>query len=112
VIRTFEKVVAALSTEPGVETGRMFASEGLKIGGRIFAMEVKGKLVVKLSAERAEELRRSKVATAFDPGHGRPMKQWVSISPKANVDWLDLAREALAFGQSRPSVLRRPERRE
>ncbi len=44
-------------------------------------MEVKGKLVVKLSAERATELRDAVFAEAFDPGHGRPMKQWVAIDP-------------------------------
>jgi hypothetical protein len=58
---------------------------------------VKGKLVVKLSASRAGQLREAGVAEAFDPGHGRPMKQWVAVERSANIDWLDLSREALAF---------------
>lgn len=75
----------------------MFGAEGLKIGTHVFAMEVRGKLVVKLSAPRADELRKSGLASAFDPGHGRPMKQWVSVDPKAQVDWVELSREALEF---------------
>jgi TfoX/Sxy family transcriptional regulator of competence genes len=97
VIRDFSKVVGEIEDEEGVSKGRMFGSEGLKIGTRVFAMEVKGRLVVKLSVERADELRRRGLAEAFDLGHGRPMKQWVAVSPKARIDWVALSREALAF---------------
>lgn len=95
--REFPAVMAALEGEKGISKGRMFGSDGLKVGQQVFAMEVKGRLVVKLSAERAHELRSKGLAEAFDPGHGRPMKQWVAVSPKARVDWVELSREALAF---------------
>ena len=95
MIRDFPAVVDALSSETGVTLGRMFGAAGLKAGKRVFAMEVKGELVVKLSPERAAELRALKLTRPFDPGHGRPMKQWLSIAPQAEVDWLELAREAL-----------------
>jgi TfoX/Sxy family transcriptional regulator of competence genes len=85
------------SRTPGVSTGRMFGSEGLKIGERVFAMEVKGKLVVKVSAARAAELQAAGLAKPFDPGHGRLMKQWIAVDSAARIDWLDLAREALAL---------------
>ena len=91
------QVAAALGGAKGVSRGKMFGSVGLKVGKQVFAMEVKGKLVVKVSPERAEELRGKGLAKAFDPGHGRPMKQWVAVSPEARVDWLELASEALAF---------------
>jgi TfoX/Sxy family transcriptional regulator of competence genes len=97
VIRDFAAVIDALSSEPGVTKGRMFGSDGLKVGKRVFAMEVKGKLVVKVSLDRASELRDAGVAEPFDPGHGRPMKQWVAIAPRAKVDWIRLSREALAY---------------
>lgn len=97
MIRDFATVRAKLSRETGVTTGRMFGSDGLKVRKQVFAMEVKGKLVVKISAPRAAELRDAGAAEAFDPGHGRPMKQWVAVDPSAKVDWLVLAREALAF---------------
>ncbi len=97
MIRDFAKVVEALGGEPGVSRGKMFGSEGLMVGKSVFAMEVKGKLVVKLSAERAVELRDAGLAAAFDPGHGRPMKQWVAVDRRSKVDWLELSREAFAF---------------
>ncbi len=97
MIRNFAAVVATLEGERGISTGRMFGSDGLKVGTQVFAMQVKGHLVVKLRAERAEALRLKGLAEAFDPGHGRPMKQWVAVSPKARVDWVALSREALAF---------------
>ena len=95
--REFPAVMAALEREKGISKGRMFGSHGLKVGKQVFVMEVKGRLVVKLSAERADELRSKGLAEAFDPGHGRPMKQWVAVSPEARVDWVVLSREALAF---------------
>jgi TfoX/Sxy family transcriptional regulator of competence genes len=95
--RDFASVRAALSNEPGVTEGRMFGATGLRVGKQVFAMEVKGKLVVKLSASRAGQLREAGVVKAFDPGHGRPMKQWVAVERSANIDWLDLSREALIF---------------
>lgn len=97
MIRDFGKVVVALESERGVSRGKMFGAEGLKVGKAVFAMEVKGKLVVKLSAERAAALRDGGLAEAFDPGHGRPMKQWVAVDRRAKLDWLALSREALAF---------------
>lgn len=97
MIREFSSVLSALSGEPGVTTGKMFGAEGLKIQQQVFAMEVKAKLVVKLTPERAAELCAKGAAEPFDPGHGRPMKQWVTVSKRASVDWLQLSREALEY---------------
>ena len=106
--RTFAAVIGALGSRPNVSSGRMFGSAGLKVGSQVFAMEVKGRLVVKLDAERAEVLQQAGVASAFDPGHGRPMKQWIAVAPSAAVDWVSLAGEALAFvGAARPKPARR-----
>jgi TfoX/Sxy family transcriptional regulator of competence genes len=82
VIRDFAAVRRAFAGAADVSAGRMFGSEGLKRGGKVFAMEVKGKLVVKISAARAAELRDAGLAGAFDPGHGRAMKQWVAVDPR------------------------------
>jgi hypothetical protein len=98
--RSFAAVVSALSSEPGVTHGKMMASVGLKVEGKIFAMDVKGSLVVKLPASRVEELRARDLAAAFDPGHGRVMREWASVSSGARVDWVELSREALAFVRS------------
>jgi TfoX/Sxy family transcriptional regulator of competence genes len=97
MIREFAVVRTKLATEPGVTVGRMFGSQGLKVEAKVFAMEVKGRLVVKLTTARAAELCDAGLAEPFDPGHGRPMKQWAAVAPGAGVDWLRLSREALEF---------------
>lgn len=93
----FASIVTALSHLPRVSVGRMLGSTGLKVGAKVFAMEVNGELVVKLDPARAARLREGRVAKAFDPGHGRPMKQWVSVPPTAKIDWVALAREAMTY---------------
>jgi len=75
----------------------MFSSSNvLSVNGKIFAMLVRGKLVVKLPEQRVDELVAARAGTYFDPGHGRLMKQWISI-PAAKADWVNLAREAHRF---------------
>jgi hypothetical protein len=67
------------------------------VDGRIFAMlSASGHFVVKLPAQRVDALEASGDGTRFDPGHGRRMKEWLSIHPASSVDWLALAEEALA----------------
>lgn len=91
----FAEVIDACGGGPVVEVSRMFGSDAVKAHGKVFAMHVKGRLVVKLSASRAEELISSGIGAAFDPGHGRTMKQWVAIGPEH--EWMPLAREAFLF---------------
>ena len=75
----------------------MFSSSNvLSVNGKIFAMLVRGKLVVKLPKQRVDELVAARVGTFFDPGHGRLMKQWISISP-GQAPWVALARAAYGF---------------
>ena len=103
----FTPIIDAFASEAAVEVSRMFGSDALKAGDKVFAMHVKGCLVVKLSASRAEELIAGGVANAFDSGHGRPMKQWVAIA--AEHEWLPLAREAFIFAYA--SVVSKAKRR-
>jgi hypothetical protein len=82
----------------GVSTGTGFGkNEGLRIGGKIFAMLVEGELVVKLPKDRVDELLDSGVAKRFDAGKGRPMKEWASIAPSASRRWRALVEEARGF---------------
>lgn len=92
----FESVVTSFLGDSRVSRSRMFGSMGLKVGGKVFAMLVKGRLVVKLPKERVEALVASGGGEYFDPGHGRIMKEWVAVEP-GNGDWQSLAREAKHF---------------
>lgn len=96
----FDKLTTRFLTEPDVSEGRMFGSPGLKIGTKIFAMLVKGELVVKLPRGRVDQLVASGDGTPFDPGHGRLMKEWVTSPPSNSRDWEQLTSEALEFVRS------------
>jgi hypothetical protein len=61
-------------------------------------MLVRGRLVLKLPAPRVDALIASGAGQRYEPGPGRPMKEWVSLEPaSADDSWLPLAREALDF---------------
>lgn len=108
-------IVAALGDQPGVlkpdppeAGGRQFGSSGLRVNGRIFAMVSRGRLVLKLPAERVAEMIAVGRGEPFDAGKGRPMKEWVGVEPDRDEDWLSLATEALEFGRSKSSGGRTP----
>ena len=63
---------------------RSFGSTSLKANGKIFVMLVKDRLVVKLPAERVDELIDQGAGERFDPGHGRPQKEWLSVQSDRN----------------------------
>lgn len=94
---SFESVVAAFAGDQQVGRGKMFSSNAvLNVNGKIFAMQVKGKLVVKLPKQRVDELVANGRGQYFDPGHGRLMKEWVAVnSPEA--ERVELAKEAYRF---------------
>lgn len=84
------------------ETGKkMFGSATLKVDNKIFAMLVKGQLVVKLPKGRVDALIAAGEVERFDPGHGRLMKEWLAVPEGLADAWLPLAKEALEFVASR-----------
>jgi hypothetical protein len=92
----FAQVTRAFAGDAEVSFGRLFASDGLKVHDKIFAMLVRGSLVVKLPKARVDALIAEHRGARFDPGHGRVMKEWVVIAPGV-ADWLALAKEARSF---------------
>src|SRR5713101_7522460 len=93
----FAPVVAAFAKNRDVSQKRMFSSDNvLNVNGKIFAMLVKGKFVAKLPKHRVDELVRDGDGEYFDPGHGRLMKEWVSVADGRGL-WVDLAKEAYRF---------------
>jgi hypothetical protein len=96
----FQQLVDRFGADPAVTPpteGKGFGASGLKVGGKLFAMVSKGELVLKLPRERVGELIASGEGTRFDPGHGRLMKEWVTIAPDRGKDWLGLAEEARQY---------------
>jgi TfoX/Sxy family transcriptional regulator of competence genes len=76
---------------------RAFGSTSLKTDGKIFAMLVKDRLVVKLPAARVEALVGEGVGEGFDPGNGRIQKEWLSVQAADPDQWQVLATESEAF---------------
>lgn len=95
--RLFDELVADYRDRPGVAFGWMMSSPGLRINGKIFAMLVRGHLVVKVPAPRAAELVADGAGVPFEPRPGRPMREWVLVEPRSGVDWGTLAAEAFAY---------------
>ena len=73
----YEAFAAALAAEFGdvEEGGTGFGSDAFKSGGKIFAMPVKGTLVLKLPKVRVSALVAAGAGVPSDPGHGRAMKE-------------------------------------
>jgi len=107
----FAKIVTTLSGHPGVtppsdttQSRKKFGSSGLKINDKIFAMiSSKGEFVVKLPRQRVDALISSGQGKRFDPGHGRLMKEWLTVETTSGEVWLRLAKEAMEFVASRPA---------
>ena len=81
----------------GTGPQKAFGSTSLKTNGKIFAMLVKGRLVVKLDRRRVDALVAAGEGERFDPGHGRVMKEWLAVESASDDEWLALATEAEAF---------------
>jgi len=79
------------------QTSRGFGTTALVVGGRIFCMRPRDRLVVKLPKARVDALVEAGWGVRFDANKGRPMKQWLTVDPAHEQDWLALAEEALAF---------------
>ena len=81
----------------GPDGGRgAFGSEALKVNGKIFAMVVGGRLVVKLPRARVLELTETGRGEPFDSGRGTPMKEWVALTTD-EAEARALVTEAQAF---------------
>jgi hypothetical protein len=94
----FQRLAARFAGRRGVTEGTGFGTNpGLRVGGKVFAMLIEGELVLKLPRERVDGLIDLGVAERFDPGHGRPMKEWAAIPPEQSRRWPKLADEAFNF---------------
>lgn len=96
----FDAVVGEFVAVPGVVppgSSSGFGSSALRYHRKIFAMLVRGRLVVKLPKQRVDELVAAGEGVRFDANKGTPMKEWLSLDDASTLDWVALSREALAF---------------
>lgn len=90
--------------------GSGFGRGSLRYRGKIFAMLVRGALVVKLPGARVAELITAGEGAAFDANKGKPMREWLSVDPGSRLDWLGLATEALDFARAGAATPKRGRR--
>jgi hypothetical protein len=79
--------------------GSGFGRSALRFEGKIFAMLVRERLVLKLPEARVSELIAKGEGLNFDANRGRPMREWLSLNPHSGLAWQPLAREALDFAR-------------
>jgi hypothetical protein len=77
--------------------GSGFGSHALRCHNKIFAMLVRGRLVLKLPEARVDGLVAAAEGVRFDANKGTPMKEWLSLDPASGLAWEPLAREALDY---------------
>ena len=107
----YEDLLDAFNDVDGVTLppgGSGFGRSSLRYRGKIFAMLVRGCLVLKLPENRVGEMVAAGHGVRFDANKGTPMKEWLSLDPESELDWLALAQEALTFamasqGRARPA---------
>jgi hypothetical protein len=102
----FEDLVTEFNDVEGVTPPRGgvgFGRSALRYRGKIFAMFVRGALVVKLPADRVAALVVAGHGAHFDANKGTPMHEWFATGPDSAISWSDLAAEALAFASSQGS---------
>jgi hypothetical protein len=96
----FEDLVDEFTGQPGITppgTTGGFGRSALRVHGRIFAMFVRGQLVVKLPETRVDELVGGGHGVRFDANKGTPMKEWLALAADSPQPWPALAKEALGF---------------
>ena len=107
----YEDLVDEFTGVDGVtppEGGSGFGRSALRYQRKIFAMFVRGQLVLKLPRHRVDELVAGGHGVRFDANKGTPMKEWFSLDPESALDWSGLAREALAFARGHGDGLAGP----
>lgn len=82
----------------GAERSTMMGFPCLRVGGKFFAsLEHRtGDLIVKLPAERVDELIETGTGGPFAP-NGRRFKEWTVIAARDEELWTQLTQEAFNF---------------
>jgi hypothetical protein len=100
LLERFEEIVDELVGLPGVTppaSGSGFGRSAIRFNGKIFAMFVRGQLVLKLPEDRVDDLIATGHGRRFDANKGKPMREWLALNASSDLAWLPLAREALSF---------------
>jgi hypothetical protein len=94
----FDPIAVEHLRRPGVDMGRMFGTEGLRVRGKVYAfVGHEGGLIAKVPQARADELQAAGVAERMVM-RGSEMREWVVVPADAGAErWAALVEEAHDF---------------
>ena len=90
----YAELKAHFENDPEVEVLRGRGAQGIKRGGKMFVMFMKGDLIVKFPEQRVKEIIDNGDGMPFDPGTGKPMKNRVLIPANKQDLWIKYCEEA------------------
>jgi hypothetical protein len=95
----YEALVEELmATNGDIESGSLFGMPCLKVKGQAFVGSFDGGAAFKLGEPEHAAALGLNGSVLFDPsGKGRPMKEWVVVTPVDKNHWPDYAATALAY---------------
>jgi TfoX/Sxy family transcriptional regulator of competence genes len=93
----FDPIAQRYLARDGVDIGRMFGSEGLRVRGKVFAfVGFDGGLILKLPEARVDEISAEGWGTRMAM-RGRPMREWAVLDVAELAHWDAAVGEAFAF---------------
>ena len=95
-VAAYDAVAAGLESA-GVVRGSMFGMPCLKIGKKVVAGMFGDAMTFKLPPAAREKALAVEGVEQFDPGMGRPMKEWVKVPLTRSEVWPEYAAEALEY---------------
>ena len=100
----FWALAESLLAQSAVTRSTMMGFPCLRVNGTFFACVERGtgNLIVKLPADRVNELVASGAGIPFAPS-GRTFREWVACPVRDEAEWAALLDEARAFAAAAPS---------
>ena len=96
--KAYETLVSEIEASTSAKASKMFGMPCLKTErGKAFAGYFKGDVTFKLPPQTVQSWMKQPGAVLFDPGMGRPMKEWVQLSADHQIHWKELALEAFDY---------------
>lgn len=99
----FDDIANRLASNPNIRRGKMFGVPTVFVNGNAFLSYFHGSLVFKVTGEERTQALALPDAKLFDPMGGRPMKEWIQLTPATRDQWADWADAALAYVSTLPA---------
>jgi hypothetical protein len=95
----FDTIAAQYTRRRGVTFGRVWHNDGLTADGKLFAILISDRLVVKVPAAQAAELIDAAEGVAFEPHPGRKLREWLVVRQFDAPTWQRLIADAHAYAR-------------